>query len=361
MARKYGALILALEHRYYGESYPVPDMTTPNLAYLTSEQALSDLARFRNYIASAGLTDTRSSPTLNLKAPADGPWVVFGGSYPGNLAAWFKLKYPSLAAGAISSSAPLHAEYDFQQYAEVVGTALAYSKIGGSDACYSAVNKAVDRVQELISLGRLSELPTGLRPCGKLSSREDLATYQGELFGNFQGVVQYNLEGRPPTVAQVCKIMVNGTDPLVQFAQATQLIVGQQGGQKCVSSSFQKDTVDFLSNATFSGYGCDRQCTSFRQWIYQSCNEFGYFQTTTGTDHPFTAFSALDVNVAGEQLCEAVYNLSKYGGPNTEFANMNYGSRDLSGANITLSNGNMDPWHALGIVNRTDRFYESCS
>jgi hypothetical protein len=42
-----------------------------------------------------------------------------------------------------------------------------------------------------------------------------------------------------------------------------------------------------------------------RQWIYQSCREFGFFQTTTGDDHPFTAFSSLTVQNAGAAICKA--------------------------------------------------------
>mgnify|MGYP003886318957 FL=1 len=45
MAQAHGALMVDIEHRYYGESYPTAtDMTNEHLAdYLTSEQALADL------------------------------------------------------------------------------------------------------------------------------------------------------------------------------------------------------------------------------------------------------------------------------------------------------------------------------
>ena len=45
--------------------------------------------------------------------------MAFGGSYPGNLATWIKLKYPALLDGTVGSSAPVFAEYDYIQYAEV--------------------------------------------------------------------------------------------------------------------------------------------------------------------------------------------------------------------------------------------------
>ena len=43
-------------------------------------------------------------------------WVTWGGSYPGMLAAWARLKYPHLFHAAVASSAPMTAELDFQGY-----------------------------------------------------------------------------------------------------------------------------------------------------------------------------------------------------------------------------------------------------
>ena len=83
-------------------------MSVDSLQLLTSGQALFDLAQFRQYIAASGpaVQDGASAPPLQLPfSAASKRWVVFGGSYPGTLAAWFKLKFPSLAVGAIASSA----------------------------------------------------------------------------------------------------------------------------------------------------------------------------------------------------------------------------------------------------------------
>jgi hypothetical protein len=46
LAKEHGALMLSLEHRFYGESQPTEDMSNANLAYLTSAQALADMGRF---------------------------------------------------------------------------------------------------------------------------------------------------------------------------------------------------------------------------------------------------------------------------------------------------------------------------
>ncbi len=76
------------------------DVSDPYLEWLTTEQALADAANFIR--------------TINAQYNYTGrPWVVFGGSYPGNLAAWFRLKYPDLVVGAVASSAPVQAKTDF--------------------------------------------------------------------------------------------------------------------------------------------------------------------------------------------------------------------------------------------------------
>lgn len=76
------------------------DLSTDNLRFLSSRQALADLAHFRTTIAEArGLTNAK--------------WVAFGGSYPGSLAAWFRLKYPHMVHAAVASSAPVLATVNF--------------------------------------------------------------------------------------------------------------------------------------------------------------------------------------------------------------------------------------------------------
>lgn len=52
-AQKLGALYIGIEHRFYGDSMPMPDFSTNNLRYLSSQQALADAAYFiENYNSS---------------------------------------------------------------------------------------------------------------------------------------------------------------------------------------------------------------------------------------------------------------------------------------------------------------------
>jgi hypothetical protein len=92
-AATHEALQVAPEHRFYGASQPPPrpsqplsNFSTANLQFLTIEQALADA--------------TGQVPIVAGKV------VAFGGSYPGNLDAWMRIKFPSVIDMAVASSAP---------------------------------------------------------------------------------------------------------------------------------------------------------------------------------------------------------------------------------------------------------------
>lgn len=94
IAPEFDASIVFVEHRYYGKSLPFGNKSfnSPEQSgYLTSEQALADFAQLLN---------ERINPNQR-------PVIAFGGSYGGMLAAWFRIKYPHLATGAIAASAPI--------------------------------------------------------------------------------------------------------------------------------------------------------------------------------------------------------------------------------------------------------------
>uniref|UniRef100_A0A914E304 Uncharacterized protein n=1 Tax=Acrobeloides nanus TaxID=290746 RepID=A0A914E304_9BILA len=100
LAEEHGAFMFQLEHRYFGTSAPTPDMSVPNLKWLTTEQAMADI---NNFI-----------PAMNKKFNFNKPkWVAFGGSYPGTIAALLRVFYPNITNGNIASSAPLWAKVDF--------------------------------------------------------------------------------------------------------------------------------------------------------------------------------------------------------------------------------------------------------
>jgi pimeloyl-ACP methyl ester carboxylesterase len=107
----HNALLMVLEHRYYGESQLFDNWETENFKYLSSEQALSDLASFIQH-----MTSEKSRKV-----------IVVGGSYPGALSAWFRERYPHLAVASWSSSGVVQPIIDFQQFDNQIYTSTVKS------------------------------------------------------------------------------------------------------------------------------------------------------------------------------------------------------------------------------------------
>lgn len=97
LATSMKALVVFAEHRYYGKSKPFADQsfTPANVKFLTVDQALMDYVKFIQFIKASDKKYTNS------------PVIAFGGSYGGMLAAWMRMKYPHVIAGAHAASAPI--------------------------------------------------------------------------------------------------------------------------------------------------------------------------------------------------------------------------------------------------------------
>ncbi|EPQ09437.1 Thymus-specific serine protease [Myotis brandtii] len=106
LAPALGALVIGLEHRFYGLSIPAGGLNMAQLRFLSSRHALADVVSAR--LALSRLHNVSSSSR----------WVCFGGSYAGSLAAWARLKFPHLLFAAVASSAPVRAVLDFSAYNE---------------------------------------------------------------------------------------------------------------------------------------------------------------------------------------------------------------------------------------------------
>ncbi len=96
LAAQTGAVVVFLEHRYFGQSVPQLEGLRSCMSFLTSAQALADYA----------LAVPQVKRSLGLSAASK--VVAFGGSYGGMLAAWFRQRYPHVCTGgALAASAPV--------------------------------------------------------------------------------------------------------------------------------------------------------------------------------------------------------------------------------------------------------------
>ncbi|XP_076837462.1 thymus-specific serine protease [Brachyhypopomus gauderio] len=334
MAEAHGALLVALEHRFYGSSIHPGGTETQNLQHLSSVQALSDLAVFHQYVHQKYDLSRRNT------------WISFGGSYAGALSAWLRGKFPHLIYGAVASSAPVRAELDFSAYNKVVGRSLMDERVGGSERCLNIVREAFRAVEAVLRGGNTTKVGVDFVCCDPPTSPEDQVELMQSLADMFMGSVQYNEEGVALTIAHLCSFMTNqdsaggqGEEPYSRLVKLAELYRTLER-EVCLDVS-HKHTIHSL-NSTSDGI------SGYRQWFYQTCTEFGFYQTCEDTSCPFSCMLTLQTQT---QLCPLLFGISQDALPtNIAFTNQYYGGDEPHSQRVLYVNGDIDPWIQLSVV-----------
>lgn len=86
-----------------------------------------------------------------------------------------------------------------------------------------------------------------------------------------------------------------------------------------------------------------------RQWFYQTCNEYGWYQSSGSKLQPFgSKFPAdLYINACRDAYSEAFTNKTIYN--NAEETNKYFGGLDPDTSNVYFTHGQLDPWRAMGL------------
>lgn len=349
LAMMYGALCFQVEHRYYGASHPTADSSVKNLAFLSSEQALADLAFF---------IESMNEEIKLIKGKGDkqitgNKWIVFGGSYPGSLAAWMRVKYPHLVHGAVSSSGPLLAKANFSEYMEVVRNSVA----SYGENCVEEINEATKQIKSCLEEGgRVQDINKLFRLCDPLDTTniKDVSNFYENLASNWAGIVQYNKDNREfegakatnITIDVACDVITknNGKQSIHRYAELNAMLLDAYG-EKCLDYKYSK----MIKNLRDTTWG-DEDGAAARQWTYQTCTEFGFFQTSSALDQPFGSNFPEKFFV---QQCEDIFGSKfnmKFLNSGIQRTNIFYGGYDIEVSRVVFVHGSIDPWHALGIT-----------
>uniref|UniRef100_A0A1I7XDJ0 DDE_3 domain-containing protein n=1 Tax=Heterorhabditis bacteriophora TaxID=37862 RepID=A0A1I7XDJ0_HETBA len=316
-AKQFRAFVFSLEHRFYGKSQPTSNLTIENLKYLSSQQAIEDVALFINTM----------NKHFNFNSPT---WIVFGGSYAGALALWARQKHPELIAGAVGSSAPLQAVMDFWQYLQVVESSLQQPKYG---ECANRVKQGFQSITELMSTTE------GREQLSKTFTYV-LILYLSlniTLYSSFAAYDNKNFINTPNSYKKYIKSLQNETFSDNNSKFHLLVFVWRFLLFKCLEEIFR------LNSVVAFHYSGDE-----RAWTWQQCTEFGYFQSTDantifGAVTPNNLFINICRDVFGKNynadfIAESVHKTLKY-----------YGGADgYTGTNVIIPNGSLDPWHVLG-------------
>nr|XP_055051605.1 thymus-specific serine protease [Misgurnus anguillicaudatus] len=332
MAERHEALLVALEHRFYGKSINPDGLETDQLRYLSSQQALADLAAFHHYISQRfGLSYKNT-------------WISFGGSYAGALSAWLRGKFPHLIYGAVASSAPVHAQLDFSSYNRVVGRSLTNEAVGGSEKCLTEVREAFAAVEAALLMGNEIEVGRDFGCCESPVKAEDKIELVQSLAGVFMGTVQYNEEGLEFNVVELCDIMTNKSEAYKQeepYDRLIKLMAMYQArvNAPCLDVSHEKLVLELNNTKVRSSY---------RPWVYQTCTEFGFYQTCEDDSCPFSHTINLQIET---KLCSQLFDIPQYSLPlYIDFTNQYYGGKRPQTQRVLYVNGNIDPWTELSVT-----------
>ncbi len=307
MARQLHAYFIALEQRYYGKSQPFALLTKHHLSYLNYDNVLQDTAQFQQFI--------QNSKGLR------GKWIVVGHAYGANLAAFYRLQYPNLVAGAIASSPGVRSVAYWPEYDKRA------AENAGPD-CVSHYRSNV-----LTPLEDALHDPLAMKKYKDMFSASDIDDKE------FISVIGY-----------LSDVMVSKAGPQL-FCNSVQSSNAMTAYRDALLTFMHKMSFKF---ADFTDAGVEdirassyEQGMGMRQWTYQFCTEFGGL--TISNPDPAVSLNSKVIPEDALAVCRKTFNINSPINP--EINNMKYYYPLLSKttSHIMIVNGTNDPVATLSI------------
>ena len=392
LAQENHGIAVIFEHRYYGTSMPTPDLSTENLRFLTTEQAMADEALFAQTVVFPGLEHL----DLTSKSTA---WIGYGGSYAGAFNAFLRVQYPDVFWGTISSSGVTKAIYDYWEYYEPIAQY-------GPPACIAAQRHLINIV-DIILLKNSTKLTTEVKAAFGLPNitsvsidydlRRDLtnACRYDDDFANIlstdAGLAYWQSLNWDPALSSnvfydYCNIISNTSVVYPATSNKTTAVTSlvEAAGYKCTTALINQmlNFIGYINvnvvapcakgnttqdqcysghNATY--YAQDDITQTWRSWPYQYCTQWGFLQTGSGVPQNQLPLISRLLDLPYESLvCKLAFNITTP--PDLEAVNK-YGGYNISYERLAIIGGEWDPWRPAtpqaweyGAKNRTSTVNE---
>lgn len=182
------------------------------------------------------------------------------------------------------------------------------------------------------------------------TTRNDQINLMASIAHTFSIVAQLNdvnIQGNYINVDLVCSVMTNSSigEPINRIGQINSMVM--QDHYENVTHYRYSNMIEGLRNTSMSSPAA---VFGARQWLYQMCNEMGFFQTTTASPDIFG--SQIPIDFYTDQ-CEQVFGNafnSSYTGKRVVSINDKYGGLKPMILNSMSIQGSGDPWHTVGIT-----------
>ncbi|GAA6019817.1 hypothetical protein JCM11491_000282 [Sporobolomyces phaffii] len=341
-----GGIGIVFEHRYYGESFPVKNLTTDSYRFLTTLQSIQDSNYFAENVVLPGLEDVDLHPKKT-------PWIRYGGSYAGATTALARKLYPEIWWGGLASSAVTTAIVDFWEYYVPI-------QEHAPKECISQLENHTAAIDSILAV-KNSFLTSSLKSyfgLPNVTSDVDFANALTLPLGSWQAR-NWDPKVGSKTFHRFCEALTaNSTssldldldflpkwpsNPRKQLAAFSNYAtyVKEHIASRCPEGVAQDDC---FGTDLYEGDGIEE--APWKSWAYQFCTEWGYFIGAAPKGHPTIVSRLITADYTG-QICTKAFPPGELNAvpatPNVTKINQ-YGSFDLSHPRLAFIDGSADPW-----------------
>jgi len=315
-----------------------------------------------------------------VKGAEKSPVIAFGGSYGGMLAAWFRIKYPHIVAGAIAASAPVS---QFDAPCDAFGRIVTADYTAQGAFCSETIRKswvAIDNVTATADGMRI--VTADYTAQGAFCSETIRKSWAAidNVTATADGMTWFNSQFKfctpLTTVTQVIKFKSYLNDlwtniAMMDYPYPTTFLMPLPGNPVSAACQIIKKSLDSGNKTAetadnkaitkaiaagvnmYNNYTGEAKCLHLGEpdqigadmWDYQACTEMIMPMCFDGVADMFEKAPWNETMVI--ETCLAKWKVK----PRIKMADIMYGSKELHGAsNIIFSNGLLDPWSSGGIL-----------
>jgi thymus-specific serine protease len=326
LAESFNGLLISIEHRYYGESYPpIEDLSTQNMRFLKIDQALLDFANFIK------------NPPKELNITNDSKWITVGGSYAGNLATWMRKKFPKLVFAAYASSAPIETKLDFFEFDQRVGNAL---------PCAQNISDAFKSVYDPILTSGNETAILNLKQQFGLEMLEDNLDFASALSHPTSNIVQNYVPSQSPEKPDPILSVCGPFSQASTSSPETSALIYAEGVKAFLKFKGIITPEDKLKKFATTSINT-KEKNDLASYTYQYCSELGYYQTAP--KFPLFSIRSQTIDIKYYQgQCNFLFP-GIVSTPSIRKTNKKFGGFNGKFSRTIFINGEIDPWTALTV------------
>ncbi|KAJ2228131.1 hypothetical protein H4R99_005344 [Coemansia sp. RSA 1722] len=341
LAQQTNGLVVAIEHRFYGNSNPMPDLSGPSLKFHTIDNVLEDFASFVH------AAKTSPDSVFPVGVSANSKVIFGGGSYAGAIAAWMRAKYPEIVDGAWASSAVVQYRLENYQLDQSWGKHLA------ALGCATEMSQAAKELDDILFSGNQTAISDvqALFGSPELTPRDFAGLVTSLISIDATSTITKDVDY---TKESVCAYFDGKRSNLDSFAWAVRDTISYLGLSHASMTQMADTTLNW-DNYTPGQAG--------RVWYYQGCAWYGNWQVAAPEGSGVSPYRSRLVDLSYyEPNCKNKFGQDMTDGADADGFHQKWFNILKNVSNIYYTVGSFDlwrgstvvPWEGSGLPNTTE-------